>query len=132
MTAEQASLLCKAGDSLGAAELLAERGYLDFAVSRAYYAMFYVAQAFLLGDGLAFSKHSGVIAAFGERFAKTGRVPIEYHRYLIDGQDCRTTGDYDTGPGLTADQAKQQLERAASFVAMGNRVLAAGPEASVS
>jgi uncharacterized protein (UPF0332 family) len=44
--------------------------------------MFYVAQAFLLGDGLAFSKHSAVISAFGQHFTKTGRAPADFHRYL--------------------------------------------------
>ena len=32
--------------------------YYGIAVARAYYAMFYVAQAFLLGDHSAFSKRS--------------------------------------------------------------------------
>ncbi|MBI4830274.1 MAG: HEPN domain-containing protein [Candidatus Lindowbacteria bacterium] len=59
MTPEQAALTEKARESLDAAKLLESQGYLDFAVSRAYYAMFYVAEAFLLGEGLTFSKHSG-------------------------------------------------------------------------
>ena len=80
MTPEQAALVRKARDSLRAARVLADQEHLyDFAVSRAYYAMFYIAEAFLLGEGLAFSKHSAVIAAFGQRVAKTGRVPKEFH-----------------------------------------------------
>ena len=83
MTPEQSALLSKAYDSVRAAKLLSDARLYDFAVSRAYYAMFYVAEAFLLGIGLSFSRHAGVIAAFGERFAKTGIVPVELHRYLI-------------------------------------------------
>ncbi len=94
MTPEQAALLQKASDSLDAARLLVSQGFNDFAVSRAYYTMFYVAEALLLGEGLTFSKHSGVISAFGQRFAKTGRVPTEFHRYLIEGGDSRNVGDY--------------------------------------
>jgi uncharacterized protein (UPF0332 family) len=45
----QAGLLTKARWSLAAARRLAADGDLDFAVSRAYYAMFYTVQAFLLG-----------------------------------------------------------------------------------
>jgi uncharacterized protein (UPF0332 family) len=63
MTPEQAALLSKAHDSVRAAKLLSDAGFCDFAVSRAYYAMFYVAEAFLLGVGLSFSRHAGVIAA---------------------------------------------------------------------
>ena len=43
MTQEQQALLDKARDSVRSARLLASDGLYDFAVSRAYYAMFYVA-----------------------------------------------------------------------------------------
>jgi uncharacterized protein (UPF0332 family) len=80
MMPEQQALLKKAENSLAAAQLLLNEGFYDFAVSRIYYAMFYIAEAFLLGEGLAFSSHSAVIAAFGRHFAKTERVPPEFHR----------------------------------------------------
>lgn len=105
MTPEQRDLLVNAGDSLAAAQLLASQGYYSFAGSRAYYAMFYVAEAFLLGQGLAFSKHSAVIAAFGQHFAKPGATPPEFHRYLIEGQNVRNAADYGRGPKLDAAQA---------------------------
>jgi len=115
MISEQAALLQKAQASLRAAQLLADEAFYDFAVSRAYYAMFYVAQAFLLGEGLAFSKHSAIIAAFGQRFTKSGHVPKEFHRYLIEGQDSRTVGDYNVKSGLTRDEAAEQIARAEKF-----------------
>jgi uncharacterized protein (UPF0332 family) len=83
MMPEQGLLLKKAEDSLRAAKLLSVNGLYDFAASRAYYTMFYIAQAFLLGEGLAFSKHSAVLSAFGQQFARTGRIPAEFHRQLI-------------------------------------------------
>ncbi len=52
MKPEQAALLRKAESSLKAARLLASEAYHDFAASRAYYAMFYAAEALLLGAGL--------------------------------------------------------------------------------
>jgi len=55
-------LLHKADESLQAAKLLSREKYYDFAASRAYYTMFYVAQAFLLNKGLTFSSHAAVIA----------------------------------------------------------------------
>lgn len=116
MTAEQASLLQKAQKSLQAARLLADQGFYDFAVSRAYYAMFYIAEAFLLGEGLAFSKHSAVISAFGERFAKSGRVPQEFHRYLIEGESSRNVGDYDIKPGFSESEAAEQIEHTEKFL----------------
>jgi uncharacterized protein (UPF0332 family) len=130
MTREQAALLKKALDSLRGAKLLAGDGLYDFAASRAYYTMFYVAEALLLGEGLSFSKHAAVIAAFGRRFARTGVVPAEFHRYLIDGQDLRTVGDYGTGPGLTTGQAAEQIARAERFLELADQLLRPPPASS--
>jgi uncharacterized protein len=119
----QEALLRKARDSIRAARLLADNGLYDFAVSRAYYAMFYIAEAFLLGQSLAYSKHSGVIAGFGQHFAKTGLVPAIFHRYLIEGQNSRNVGDYDTGAGLTSAQAVEQIDRAEQFFALATHLI---------
>jgi len=64
-------LLDKAIDTIEAAELLVDAGKSDIAAGRAYYAMFYIAEALLNEKGLKFTKHSGVHSAFGENFAKT-------------------------------------------------------------
>jgi uncharacterized protein (UPF0332 family) len=123
LTPEQTKLIRKATQSIEAARLLARQGFYDFAVSRAYYAMFYVAEAFLLGEGLQFSKHTAVIAAFGHHFAKTERVPSEFHRYLIKGQDSRLLGDYDTTVIFLESHALEQIERAEKFIALAERML---------
>ncbi len=78
--------------------------------------MFYVAEALLPGEDVVLSKHSAVIAVFGQRFAKTRRVPPKFHRYLIEGQTSRNVGDYDTGPGLSSDQSAEQIARAEQFL----------------
>lgn len=52
------------------------------AVNRAYYAMFYAANALLATKGLERSKHSGVIAAFRQHFVKTGIVSMSSSRYF--------------------------------------------------
>ena len=83
------ALLAKAARSRRAAALLGEQDYLDFAASRAYYALFYVAEALLLAEGLSFSSHAALIAGFGKTFAKTQRLAPRFHRYLIDAQDIR-------------------------------------------
>jgi len=51
---EQQALLKKAENSLAAAQLLLNEGFYDFAVSRIYYAMFYIAEAFYLVKDLPF------------------------------------------------------------------------------
>lgn len=123
MTPDQTALLRKAHTSLHAARLLAREKLYDFAVSRAYYTMFYVAEALLLGQGLSFSKHSAVLAAFGERLTKQGKVPPQFHQYLLDGEDSRHVGDYDLGPGLSAEAAGEQIRRAQEFLDLASRLI---------
>ena len=123
MNDEQAALLRKARQSLSAAQLLLDAGFYEFSVSRAYYAMFYVAEAFLLGEGLSYPKHSAVIAEFGRLFAKTGRVSAEFHRYLIEGQISRNVSDYDISSNLSQAEAAEQVVRAAKFLELGESLL---------
>jgi uncharacterized protein (UPF0332 family) len=77
------ALLDKARRSLTAAERLLADGDNDFAVSRAYYAMFYVTQALLLTRDIRRFRHSGVIAAFNEHFVHAGtglsRATYSFH-----------------------------------------------------
>jgi len=120
---EQTALLRKAGESLRAAQLLATNELLDFAASRAYYTMFYVAEAFLLNKGLTFSSHAAVISAFGRDFARTGRVPVEFHRYLIDAQDLRNQGDYDIDSAITESEANELIGHAQQFLELAERLL---------
>ncbi|WP_448572196.1 HEPN domain-containing protein [Trichothermofontia sp.] len=123
MTDEQHDLLLKAQQSLEAAKLLLANHYPDYATSRAYYTMFYIAEAFLAGEGLAFSKHSAVIAAFGREFAKPQRVPVEFHRFLIEAQELRTMGDYGQLDAVTIDQATEQIDRAKQFLLTAIRAI---------
>lgn len=123
MTEDQAALLEKAGDSLRAARLLAREGFFDFAVSRAYYTMFYAAEALLLGENLSFSKHSAVIAAFGRHFVKDGRVSPDFHRFLIEGMDSRNVGDYALKARTTKKEAAEQIRRAEKFLEMADHFL---------
>jgi uncharacterized protein (UPF0332 family) len=134
MSPEQGDLLKKAQQSLDAARMMEKAGYHDFAASRAYYAMFYLAEALLLGLGLSFSKHSAVIAAFGEKFAKTGAVPPELHRYLTDGQDSRNAADYSFGGALTETDASAQIANAERFLEIASERLRTlpGPESAQS
>lgn len=117
MTNEQQPLLFKAQQSLEAAKLLLTNNYPDYATSRAYYTMLYIAEAFLEGEGLSFSKHSAVISAFGREFAKTQQIPSDFHRFLIEAQELRTAGDYGQPNAVTIDQAAEQSDRAEQFLA---------------
>lgn len=116
-------MLEKAKESVRAARILRDQELPDFAVSRAYYAMFYVAEAMLLGEGISCSKHSAVIAVFGQQFAKTGRVPAKFHRFLIEGLNTRNVADYDSQPGLSTSDAAERIDRAERFLRLGEELM---------
>lgn len=110
------ALLDKAEDNLEAARLLLGADHLDAAASRVYYAMFYVAEALLASLGQSYSKHAGVIAAFGREYAKTGKLDPKFHRWLIDAQDLRSMADYTAEPGITSQRVEAVCGWAAAFL----------------
>ncbi len=122
MTSEQKKLLAKAFENLQAARLLQQEGYQTIAVTRAYYVMFYVAQALLIGQGLSFGKHSAVIAAFGKEFIKTEVAPIELHRYLIEGFEARQVADYRILP-FNDEEVIRHIQQAERFLFFGQSFL---------
>lgn len=85
--------------------------------------MFYCAEALLDSEGLAFSSHGAVLSAFGQRFARTGRMPPELHRYMIQAQDSRLLGDYDAQSPRSEKEALKHIERAREFVALTEKLL---------
>lgn len=111
MTRDQLDLLEQARDSIQAGKVVLDAGYPGFAASRTYYAMFYVAEAFLEGEGLSFSTHSAVIAAFGRHFARTGKVPAQFHKFLSDAQEMRHAGDYGRRGDVSFNEAHEQIAR---------------------
>jgi uncharacterized protein (UPF0332 family) len=125
VTERQLNLLQKARQKLAASRVLLSQRFAEDAVSRAYYAMFFVAAAFLDTEGLAFSSHAAVIGEFGRVFAKSGRVPAEFHRFLLEAQEERLGGDYDEVYDLSEAEATKHIERAESFLRFAEERLGA-------
>ena len=109
-------LLDKAVDSIEAAEMIMDMGKSEIAVGRAYYAMFYIAEALLNEKGLKFNKHSAVHAAFGEQFAKTKEMDVKFHRWLLDSFDKKQAGDYDVDTEIERDVAVNVIHQAREFL----------------
>jgi len=112
---EVRELVSKAERSVVAARRLLETGDYDFAVSRAYYAMFYVARALLLTRDVRRSKHSGVLAAFASEFVRSGELPAELFGLLRNGFEDRGESDYGLAT-ISEDQARLGIDGAHRFV----------------
>jgi len=105
-----------AKEMLAVAEQNLRNDFYTSAVNRAYYAIFYAANAMLATIGEARSKHSGVISLFRNRFVKTGDLPVELSDIYGRVLDNRQRGDYDLGLQMDEEQAKTDIEDARRFV----------------
>ena len=108
-------LLEKSRKSLEAATTLLRDGFSESAVSRAYYAAFYLAQAALATKDISRNKHSGVIAAFGENLAKRSILPDKLHKLLRNLYELRITSDYSIEDEPSTQEAKEALATAKEF-----------------
>jgi uncharacterized protein (UPF0332 family) len=113
---EEEFLLDKAREGVMAAKILIRENFPDIAASRGYYAMFYIAEAFLLSRNLAFSSHSAVIAAFGKEFARSKVLDPKFHHYLRTSQEVRLIGDYGIEKKVSPEEASRIIDWAEEFI----------------
>ena len=116
-------LLDKAGRAIETAERLLQSQDVDVAVARAYYAMFYIAEALLAERDLRFRKHAGIHSAFGEHFAKPGVLDPKFHRWLLAAFEKRITADYGVEEAIEVDEARTMIQQAREFLQEARRYL---------
>lgn len=127
MTPEQQNWMLRAQENLAATRLLLHKNCYDAAVSCAYYAVFYVAKAIVLTDNIVSNRSRRIIAAFGQYFAKTGRIPAEFQQLLVTAHQQRILSDYDMDVMMTVADAEAQLDRTEKFIQMGERFFTSPP-----
>ena len=103
-----------------------EGGFYASAVNRAYYAIFYAANALLTTKDLSRHKHSGVIAAFRQYFVGPGLIEAEYSDIYGRVMDDRHVSDYEIDLGTPPKVAQSDLSDARRFVERVERYLRAG------
>lgn len=111
-----AELLEKARESLETAREIESNGHHGFAASRAYYAIFYAAEATLLHKDLQFKKHSAVLAHFNKLFVKAGVFPPGMYHAFKEAFDLRNVGDYST-VRVRGKDAARVIANAEEFIA---------------
>ncbi len=117
----------KAEEAIVAAQQLLTDDHAEFAAGRAYYAMFYVAEALLNEKDLRFRKHGGVHGAFGEQFAKTGVLDPKYHQWLLAAFEERITADYEVGESIETSKVETMIQQAREFLKAAQDYLASQP-----
>jgi len=116
MSTDIPGLIAKARENTSMARLCLEHGSADVAASRAYYAMFYVAEAWLTSRGQAYSSHRAVSSAFGRDIAHAGLVPLEQHDYLLRAFEARHAADYGGFRALDPDRAANLIQQADEMI----------------
>jgi uncharacterized protein (UPF0332 family) len=111
----------KAEGTLSAAALLLGSGDTEGACNRAYYAMYYAAQAALLAAGIAepengYKSHQRLIGAFGKHLVLGGRIDPALGRCFNKVQRLRQLADY-VGDPPSLEDATLAVAEAKTFVA---------------
>jgi len=91
-------------------------GRFRAAVSRAYYAVFYMASAALFSQSVVRGKHSGVESAFSAYLVKPGHVEAEFGRLYQKARRQREEADYAEDMIVDEAMARQTLSDAVRFV----------------
>jgi uncharacterized protein (UPF0332 family) len=123
LSPEVKAYLAKAHHALEVAEKLRLGKDFSDAAGKAYYAMFYAAQALLKADGIEVVKHSAVASMLGHHFAKTGRLDPKLHWMFLDARRVRETADYGLFEEIFEATAVITIEDSRSFVREIERLL---------
>ncbi|AMM54515.1 HEPN domain-containing protein [Pyrococcus kukulkanii] len=116
MNEEIRALIRRAEERLKASWELYSKGYYGFAISSAYYSMFYCARALLLSKGVNPKSHAGVHAQLGKEFVKTKVLPAKLYTAYSKALNMRHTADYDVFVEYTEEDARDVLKGAEEFL----------------
>lgn len=109
-------LMLNAEETLNAAEILLKAEYLRDAINRAYYGVFYIAEALLSEKDLRYSKHGTVHGAFAQHYIKTKLFDEKYHKLLTGAFRRRMLGDYDEVVQFKSEEVKETIMEAWDFL----------------
>lgn len=112
---EVRELLERGRTELAAGRSLADQRFAAQAVTHAYYAAFFAAEAALLALGETRSKHSGVISAFGQLVVRTGGVDAETGATLRRLFELRNVATYGAAK-VEAESGRSALADAERFL----------------
>lgn len=108
-------LVAKSDTYMLSANILIEIQDYESAVSRIYYAMFYLTQALLLTENVQVLTHLGVNNKFSLLFVKTNIFPKEFGKYLSYAGQRRSTGDYEIYNRIDKETSEDLLKTAYIF-----------------
>lgn len=109
--------LAKANQKIKSSQTLADIADYNGAVSAAYYAALYAADAALATQGFVAQSHVGTETLFNLHFVRKGLFSAEFKGLLGRSRRARIKADYKQYVEFTRDDAEYWLARAREFVA---------------
>ena len=109
--------LQQARDCLQSAEMNIATGLFKDAANRSYYCIFHAMRALLALDSFDSKKHSGIIAAFRQRYIRTEIFPSNYSNIVGTAFDVRIDSDYQDFYVVSKSDVAAQIENAKTFLA---------------
>ncbi|OGO41506.1 MAG: hypothetical protein A2Z04_00530 [Chloroflexi bacterium RBG_16_57_9] len=106
----------RAREELETAQENIAHGHFRAAVSRAYYAVFYMASAAPFSQSVQRAKHSGVESAVSQFLVKPGHIEPEFSRLYQRVRRQREEADYADESNIDETTARQALSDAERFV----------------
>ncbi|MFY9141052.1 MAG: HEPN domain-containing protein [Thermacetogeniaceae bacterium] len=104
--------ILKAANLLAAADLLAENGFINDAVSRLYYYLFYYIRALLLTESLQPKTHEGTFRLLGMHFVNNGLLNRSISLIFSKLMKYRQDADYNPSFFFTEADFKEFREEA--------------------
>lgn len=110
------ALLNKSQKYLRSAAVLFELEDFDSCASRAYFAMFYAAQAMLLNETQAFSSKQGIRSSFISQFVEKGPLPARAGEAFERAAELQEVGDYAYDFAISEQDSEHILAESEAFV----------------
>jgi len=106
----------RAMETIEEAEDALEQERFHLAANRIYYAGYYIVSALALQNDFSSSKHYQLIGWFNKKFVKTGVVPKELGKVLLNAFETRQEGDYEDFVSFDSGNLREKLNQMRSFV----------------
>ena len=106
----------QARDCLQSADREVKADSFKTAANRSYYAVFHSMRAVLALDNFDSKRHSGIIAAFRERYIKTGKFAPHFSDVIGEAFEVRNNSDYQDFFIVPKSDVLEQIENARLFL----------------
>ncbi len=106
----------QAYETIAEVEFQISNNYLNTAVTRIYYGMFYILLALALKHHFKTSKHQQLIGWFNKEFVKSGKVDTRLGSIIHKAFEDRTDSDYGIFIEFEKAEVQNKLEEMNEFI----------------